>query len=146
MNVQATYIGQYVHSFDSKNRIFLPARFRHRNDAFILTRGLEQCLYLYDTTAWQKVLSKLEDMSLPNKAQERAFKRALLSGASEVSVDVQGRILLPQNLIGYAQIDSEVMIIGVGNRLELWNKKKWDKYFNETANVSFRRLAGKLEI
>ena len=140
------YIGQYVHSFDTKNRLFLPSRFRHRSALFILTRGLEECLYLYDTAAWQKVITKLEELSLPDKIEERAFKRALLSGANEVVPDNQGRILLPQNLIEYAAIGMEVMIIGVGNRLEIWDNKRWEKYFREKADASFRNMAAKLEI
>ncbi|OGS19358.1 MAG: division/cell wall cluster transcriptional repressor MraZ [Elusimicrobia bacterium RIFOXYA2_FULL_50_26] len=140
------YIGQYTHSFDSKNRLFLPSRFRTRSALFVLTRGLEECLYLYDTAAWQKVIIKLEELSLPDKIEERAFKRALLSGANEVVPDNQGRILLPQNLIEYAAIGKEVMIIGVGNRLEIWDSKRWEKYFREKADTSFRNMAAKLEI
>ena len=141
----STYIGQYIHSVDPKNRLFLPARFRHTK-TYILTRGLESCLYLYDPEGWEKVLQKLEDLTLPDKMQERAFKSALLSGAHEVSTDIQGRILVPQTLKEYAGIDEEVIIIGVGNRLEIWDKKRWDTYYKKEADVSFRDLAGKLEI
>jgi MraZ protein len=139
------YIGQYIHSLDSKNRVFLPVRFRSTNKKFILTRGLESCLFLYDLSSWEKVLQKLEELSLPDKTQERAFKRALLSGAHEAQPDFQGRILIPQPLKEYARIQSEIIIIGVGNRLEIWDHLKWNKYYQQQADVSFRNLAGKLE-
>ena len=146
MKKELLYIGQYYHSIDPKNRVFLPSKFRNRNEKFVVTRGLEGCLYLYDHEGWQKVLSKLETLTLPNKIDERAFKRALLSGANEVSCDFQGRLLVTQVLIDHAGISEEVMIIGVGNRLEIWDKKKWDKYYKTEAEVSFKAMAGKLEI
>lgn len=140
------YIGQYIHSLDSKNRIFLPARYRSKDKTFILTRGLETCLFLYDLQGWEKVLQKLEALSLPDKTQERAFKRALLSGANEAVPDFQGRVLVPQPLREYAKIKSDIIIIGVGSRLEIWEKEIWDEYYREHADVSFKGLAGQLEI
>ena len=140
------YIGQYIHTLDTKNRIFLPAKFRNKNKTFVITRGLESCLYLYDLDVWDKVLQKLEDLSLKNKLQERAFKRALLSGAHEVNTDFQGRILIPQALKDYAAIMEDIIIIGVGNRLEIWSHDRWKKYYRQHADVSFKNLAGKLEI
>lgn len=140
------YIGQFAHTLDSKNRVFLPARFRSKNKKFIITRGLESCLFLYDFLSWGKVLKKLEDLALPDKVQERAFKRALLSGAHEAEPDFQGRILIPQGLREYAKIGDEIIIIGVGNRLEIWGRAAWDKYYKQQADVSFRDLAGQLEI
>jgi MraZ protein len=140
------YIGQFIHSLDAKNRIFLPSRFRSKNKTFVVTRGLESCLYLYDLSGWEKVLQKLEGLSLPDKVQERAFKRALLSGAHEAAPDFQGRILIPQTLREYAGIGSDAIIIGVGNRLELWDTARWNEYYAKHADVSFKDLAGKLEI
>ncbi len=140
------YIGQYVHTVDIKNRVFLPAKFRAKNKKFIITRGLESCLYLYDISVWEKVLEKLDNLSLKNKLQERAFKRALLSGAHEITPDFQGRIIIPQALKGYAAINSEIIIIGVGNRLEVWDHGSWKKYYKAHADLSFKTLAGKLEI
>lgn len=140
------YIGQYIHALDTKNRVFLPVKFRGKNKVFVITRGLESCLYLYDAAVWKKVLEKLDNLSLKNKLQERAFKRALLSGAHEVTPDSQGRILIPQALKGYASIVSNIIIIGVGNKLEIWDREAWEKYYEQHADVSFRSLAGKLEI
>ncbi|MFH1369323.1 MAG: division/cell wall cluster transcriptional repressor MraZ [Elusimicrobiota bacterium] len=140
------YIGQFEHILDLKKRIFLPARFRGKSRAFILTKGLDQSLYLYNPKEWEKVLTKLEELSLPNKMQQRAFKRVLLSGAHEISPDKQGRILIPQSLCEYANIRAEVMIIGVGSRIELWNKANWEKYYKMQANAYFKNLSGKLEL
>jgi len=140
------YIGQYTHTLDTKNRIFLPAKFRSKNKSFVITMGLEGCLYLYDIPVWNKVLQKLEDLPLKDKLQERAFKRALLSGAHEINPDAQGRILLPQALREYAGVGEDAIIIGVGNRLEIWDHKRWKQYCKKHADVSFKNLAAKLEI
>jgi MraZ protein len=111
-----------------------------------MTRGLESCLFLYDIPSWEKVVQKLEELALPDKMQERAFKRALLSGAHEAEPDFQGRILIPQGLREYASIQDEIIIIGVGTRLEIWDSAAWNKYYKQHADVSFKNLAGQLEI
>lgn len=140
------YIGQYEHTIDSKKRVFLPAQFRDKIKSFIITKGLDQSLYLYNEKEWEKVLTKLEELSLPNKIQQRAFKRVLLSGAHQISPDAQGRILIPQALVEYANIKGDLMIIGVGSRIELWNKANWNKYYKLQANTYFKNLSGKLEL
>ena len=145
-NGEIMYIGQYSHSMDPKNRLFIPPKFREKNKTLIITKGLEESLYLYSHEEWKKVLRKLEDLSVPNKMQQRAFKRVLLSGAHELILDKHGRVLIPQNLCDYAKIDTDVMIIGVGNRVELWNKSKWEKYYRSQANTYFKNLAGKLDL
>src|SRR3989339_466133 len=107
------YIGKFFHSIDEKNRLFLPVDFRGgKHESFVCAQGLEGCLYLYDRRSWQRVLEKLENLSLADKVEERAFKRAFLSGAFEVSADVQGRLLIPQHLREYAKIKNETAIIG----------------------------------
>lgn len=143
---KSMFIGQFEYAIDTKKRVFLPAKFRSGNKSFILTKGLDQSLYLYNSAEWQKVLRKLEELSLPNKIQQRAFKRVLLSGAHKIAPDNQGRILIPQALCDYAGIKNEVMIIGVGNRIEVWNRKNWDKYYKLQANAYFKNLSGKLEL
>jgi MraZ protein len=140
------YIGQYKHTIDPKNRLFIPAVFRGKIKSFILTQGLEGCLFLYDPDGWQKVLSKLDDLSLPDKMQERAFKRALLSGAYQITPDFQGRILIPKSLKEFAGIKIDAVILGVGTRVEIWDQKKWNSYYKQRADSSFKTLAGKLEI
>ena len=140
------YIGQYNHTIDPKNRLFLPSALRGKAKSFILTQGLEGCMFLYDMQIWKKVLNKLENLSLSDKMQERAFKRALLSGAHELYVDTQGRVLIPKNLKEFAKIKLEVVIIGVGNKIEIWDEPMWKKYFKDKAEVSLKQLADKLEI
>jgi MraZ protein len=140
------YIGQYFYTIDSKNRLFLPVIFRKNAKKFILTQGLEGCLFLYDLQVWDKVLNKLENLSLADKTQERAFKRALLSGAHEVYVDKQGRILMPKNLKEFAKMKIDVVVVGVGNRVEIWDEPRWKNYFKTTAEKSLKDLAEKLEI
>lgn len=143
------YIGQYSHTIDPKNRLFIPPKFRGKNKFFIITKGLDESLYFYSPDEWQKVLRKLEDLSVPNKMQQRAFKRVLLSGAHELTLDRHGRVLIPKNLCEYAKIarsGSEVMIIGVGSRVELWDRQKWEKYYKSQADAYFRGLAGKLDL
>lgn len=140
------YIGEYSHAIDAKNRLFLPARLRAKSKSFIITKGLDESLHLYSQEAWKSVLRKLEDLSVPNKLQQRAFKRVLLSGAHELLPDKHGRILIPKNLCEYAGLDSEVRIIGVGNRIELWDKSKWEKYYKNQANAYFKNMAGKLDL
>ena len=140
------YIGQFEHTIDIKNRLFLPSKYRQKKGLFVLTRGLELCLSLYDIQSWEKVLVRLESMQLKNKIEERAFKRALLSGAHEVSPDVQGRVLIPQVLMEYARLKNDIAIIGVGDRLELWDAKNWQQYYQKEADTSFKNLAGELDI
>ncbi|HBU68901.1 MAG TPA: division/cell wall cluster transcriptional repressor MraZ [Elusimicrobia bacterium] len=146
MKNKLLYLGQYLHSVDKKNRLFLPSKFRSKKSKYIVSKGLEGCLYLYDSEGWDKVILKLENLSLPDKKEERAFKRALFSGAGEVECDSQGRILLPQALVSYAAIKSQATIIGVGNRLEIWDSARWEKYQKENAEVSLKNMASKMEI
>jgi MraZ protein len=141
------YIGKYFHSIDGKSRLFLPASFRGgKNEVFVCAQGLEGCLYVYARGYWQRVLEKLENLSVADKVEERAFKRAFLSGAFEVSPDIQGRLLIPQHLREYAKIKSEAAIIGVGNRIEVWDRKIWEAYYKDQADFSFKNMASKMEL
>lgn len=140
------YIGKFLHLIDSKNRVFLPVKFRQKSKKFFIVQGLESCLYLYDLPRWQSVIDKLGNLGLSDKSQERAFKRALLSNAHEISPDSQGRILIPQDHKDYAKLLSEIIFIGVGNRLEVWSKENWDRYHDEHLRGALQNLAGKLEI
>jgi MraZ protein len=141
------YIGKYFHSIDGKNRLFLPANFRGgRNEVFVCAQGLEGCLYVYAKQSWQRVLEKLENLSVADKIEERAFKRAFLSGAFEVSADLQGRVLIPQHLRDYAKIKNEAAVIGVGTRIEVWDRKIWEAYYKDQADFSFKNMASKLEL
>ncbi|AGK97738.1 MAG: division/cell wall cluster transcriptional repressor MraZ [Clostridium sp.] len=122
------FIGEYQHAIDSKNRIIIPSKFREElGDAFILTKGLDGCLYAYTMEEWKLLESKLKKLPLTNR-NARAFVRFFFSGANEVTVDKQGRSLVPQNLLEYASINKEIVSIGVSTRIEIWSKEKWKEY------------------
>lgn len=122
------FIGEYEHALDSKNRIIIPSKFREEiGDNFVLTKGLDGCLYAYPLNEWKVLEEKLKKLPLTSK-DARAFVRFFFSGANEISIDKQGRALIPQNLIKYADINKELVSIGVSTRIEIWSKEKWNEY------------------
>ncbi|NFK05402.1 division/cell wall cluster transcriptional repressor MraZ, partial [Clostridium botulinum] len=124
------FIGEYNHGLDTKNRIIIPAKFREElGKNFVLTKGLDGCLYVYPKSQWEVLQKKLETLPLTNK-NARAFVRFFFSGAHELELDKQGRTLIPQNLLEYGQIQKEIVSIGVSNRIEIWSKEKWEEYNN----------------
>lgn len=139
------FTGFYCHKLDSKNRVFIPAKMRKGVVDFMLTTGLDGCLYIYPRKNWESIINKFENLSLKNKYEERAFKRAFFSNAVESEVDSQGRILVPQNLREQANIKKDMVILGVSSRLELWSKEKWNKYSLYAKTIS-DRLKSKLEL
>ena len=138
------FLGEYQHSLDSKGRIIVPAKLREElGTRFIATKGLDNCLFLYPLDEWRTIEAKVR--SLPfTKADVRSFARFLFSGASELEIDKQGRILLPPNLRDYAGIEKDLIIIGVGARVEIWASDKWEQY-NLTAASSYEKIAENLE-
>ena len=121
-------IGEYEHSLDAKGRLIMPAKLRtDMGEKFIITKGLDGCLFVFSQIEWSNFESKLKELPLTNK-NARDFVRFFLSGATECEIDKQGRFLLVNTLREYAEITKEVIIIGVGTRLEIWNKDKWKKY------------------
>ena len=121
-------IGEYRHNIDAKNRISLPAKFRKEmGKKVFVTRGLDNCLSVYTEKSWKNILSKLEGLSM-SKASERGFNRFMLSGATEVSVDSLGRILVPDYLQEFAGIDKKVVWTGAGDRAEMWSEDAWGQY------------------
>lgn len=121
-------MGEYLHSIDDKGRVILPAKFREELGAsFVVTKGLDHCLFVYDQKEWAILEGKLKQLPLA-KPEARAFVRFFFSGGAEISCDKQGRVLLPNNLREYAHIDKDVVIIGVSNRVEIWDKTTWDAY------------------
>ncbi len=133
-------MGEYQHSLDKKGRIILPARFRELlGEKFVITRGLDNSLFVYPQEEWKSLENKLKALPF-TKADARAFTRFFFSGAVECETDKQGRVLIPNNLREYAFLDKEVVVIGVSNRMEIWSKEKWLKYTNE-ANLSFEKIA-----
>lgn len=118
-------IGEYEHTLDTKGRISMPAKLKKdMGDTFILTKGLDGCLFAFSEQEWFEFESKLKTLPLSDK-NSRNFVRFFLSGATECEIDKQGRFLIPSNLRKSASLDKEAVIIGVGTRLEIWNKSIW---------------------
>lgn len=121
-------IGEYFHTIDIKKRLALPAKFRRElGKSLIVTRGVDNCLVVYTEGEWRKIAEKLA--SLPeSKPEARTYRRLILSGAMLVKLDSLGRILIPENLKGYAELKKKVVICGLFNRLEIWDSSNWEKY------------------
>ena len=122
------FIGEYRHTFDAKNRISLPAKFRKGlGKTVIVTRGLDRCLFVYPMQAWKKEAEKLAQYST-GSAAGRGLSRLMLSGASEADVDSAGRILVPDYLKSFATLSTKTVVAGVNERVELWDEDAWDTY------------------
>lgn len=133
-------IGEYEHTIDSKGRLILPAKIREDiGENFVITKGLDGCLFGFSKNEWNNFEEKLKTLPLTNK-NARDFVRFFLSGAIEAEVDKQGRFLIPSNLREYASLDKEAVITGVGTRIEIWNKDKW-KAYNSEENLSADQIA-----
>lgn len=128
-------IGEYEHSLDVKGRLIMPAKIREDvGEKFIITKGLDGCLFGFSINEWANFEEKLKTLPLTNK-NARDFVRFFLSGAVDCEIDKQGRFLVASNLREYASMEKEVVIIGVGTRIEFWSKDKWKKY-NSSDNIS----------
>ena len=133
-------IGEYEHSLDAKGRLIMPAKLREDiGEKFIVTKGLDGCLFGFSQAEWNNFQEKLKTLPLTNK-NARDFVRFFLSGAIECEIDKQGRFLIASNLREYAEMEKEVAIIGVGTRIEIWDKEKW-KAYNSEENISADEIA-----
>lgn len=133
-------IGEYEHTLDVKGRLIMPAKLRDSiGENFIVTKGLDGCLFGFSKEEWANFEEKLKSLPLTNK-NARDFVRFFLSGAIECEIDKQGRFLIASNLREYATMEKEVVIIGVGTRIEFWDKAKWKEY-NNSENVSADQIA-----
>lgn len=136
------FIGEYQHAIDNKNRMIIPSKFRDSlGEGFVLTKGLDGCLYAYTLEEWKVLEEKLKKLPLTSK-DARAFVRFFFSGANEIDIDKQGRALIPQNLLEYAEIKKEIVSIGVSTRIEIWAKEKWEEYNSQ--NIDFDGIAEKM--
>lgn len=125
------FIGEYHFNLDDKNRIFIPTEFRSLlKDKLIINRGIERCLFVYPTDEWNKVVNKLNTLSFTKKVN-REFSRMFMSGAYYKEMDSQGRVTIDKLLVEYAGLSKECVIIGVGERIEIWDKKAWLEYYQE---------------
>jgi MraZ protein len=122
------FLGEYTYSIDDKKRLAIPPKFRKLLGAkAVITRGLDQCLFMYSAKEWQILADKLSKLPLA-QADARGFARLMLAGAMEVDLDKLGRILMPDYLKGYASLSKKVVMAGVYNRVEIWDEIKWEEY------------------
>lgn len=124
------FMGEYNYTIDDKGRLTIPAKMRDQlGHDFIITRGLDKCLFVYPKEEWNNVINKYKE--LPNTKDARNFMRFFLSGATQNEFDKQGRINIANSLIKYANLNKECVIIGVNDRLEIWDKEAWDKFITD---------------
>jgi len=148
IRMAAMFIGEYFHNLDDKGRLAIPKKFRAAlAKGAVVTRGLDDCLFLYTMAEWKVLAEKLA--SLPfSQANTRAFARLMLAGAMDVALDKQGRVVLPEYLRGYAGLKKEITVAGLYNRLELWDTRKWSDYTirTESARNEIAEQLGELGI
>jgi MraZ protein len=138
------FYGEYKHALDTKGRIILPSRFRdvareNNIERFFVTRGLERCVFMFSEYEWRAIEQKFKSLSF-TKEQSRNFNRMFFAGAADVVPDKQGRFIVPQNLKEHANIKGATVIIGVSNRIEIWDQDSWQEFFNKS-NQSFEQTA-----
>jgi MraZ protein len=141
------FYGEYDHTLDPKGRLIIPSKFRdvfkeYRIETFVITRGLDRCLFVFTSDVWREQELKFKQMPF-TRGESRQFNRLYFSGAYEASCDKQGRILVPPYLKEYADIKDRVMIVGVSDRFEIWAYDKWKSYFKDSLS-SFENIAEKL--
>lgn len=136
-------MGEYQHSIDDKGRLIIPAKFRDAlGSTFVVTRGLDNCLFVYPEQEWELMEQKLKALPLM-KSDARAFTRFFLAGATECELDKQGRVNIPSNLREHAKLDKDCVVIGVSSRVEIWSKENWQSYA-EKSEEAFDEIAEKL--
>lgn len=134
------FIGEYNHTLDKKGRIIIPSKFRpNLGEKFIMTKGLDNCLFIYPMGEWEKFEDKLKTLPLTNR-DARAFVRFFFAGATECSLDKQGRILIPANLRSHSNLEKDAIVIGVSTRIEIWSEDDWEDYTNDD-NLSYESIA-----
>lgn len=142
---EGMFYGEYQHTVDSKGRVIIPSKFREGlGDKFIITKGLDNCLFAYSNDEWKNIESKLRSLPFTDK-DVRAFVRFFFAGATECEIDKQGRILIPINLREYGGFNKDIYVIGVSSRVEIWDKSKWDEYSGDD-NISPDKIAEKMSM
>ena len=128
------FMGEFHHNIDEKGRLIIPSKFRDElGKKFIVTRGIEECLFVYSLDEWNKMVDDLKSLPFTRK-DARTFTRMFLSGATECELDNNGRINIPSPLINYAVLEKECVVIGVNDRLEIWSNQKYEDFFNTNIN------------
>ena len=137
---QFMFMGEYQHNIDSKGRLIVPVKFREElGTKFVLTRGMDGCLFGYPQHEWEILEEKLKELPLAKK-DTRAFVRFFYSAATECEIDKQGRINIPATLRSHANLDKYCAVIGVSNRIEIWDEEKW-REFSDEAEGNFDQIA-----
>jgi MraZ protein len=128
------FMGEYHHTIDEKGRIIIPSKFREDlGEKFIITRGIENCLFVYSLSSWEKITNKLEALPFTKK-DARQFVRFFLSGATTAEFDKQGRVNITSPLISYANLQKDCVVIGTGDRLEIWSQEDWNAFFDSASS------------
>lgn len=136
------FMSEYNHTIDTKGRLIVPSKFRDQlGDEFVVTKGMDGCLFVYANEDWTTFEQKLTSLPLINK-EARKFARFFLAGAAQVEVDKQGRILLPANLRDFAGLEKDVVLVGVGSRIEIWSRENWE---NMDADSNMDDIAATME-
>ena len=136
------FMSEYNHTVDTKGRLIVPSKFREQlGDEFVVTKGMDGCLFVYANDDWSAFEQKLTSLPLINK-EARKFARFFLAGAAQVEVDKQGRILLPANLREFAGLEKDVVLVGVGSRIEIWSRENWE---NMDADSDMDDIAATME-
>ena len=137
------FMGEFQHSIDPKGRLIVPVKYRDElGDIFVVTKGLDNCLFVYPMAEWKNMEEKLRALPF-TQADARTFSRFFFSGAAECEIDKQGRILLPPPLRAYAKLDKDVVLIGVSTRVEIWDKEAWELY-SAQAGQDYESIAEKI--
>ena len=128
------FMGEYHHTIDDKGRLIIPSKFRSElGESFVITRGLENCLFVYSLVEWNKIVDRLKKLPFTKK-DARNFTRFFLSGATVTELDKQGRANISSTLIDFANLEKECIVIGVNDRLEIWSKDGWENFFNANSD------------
>ena len=136
------FMSEYNHTVDTKGRLIVPSKFREQlGEEFVVTKGMDGCLFVYANEDWSAFEQKLTSLPLINK-EARKFARFFLAGAAQVEVDKQGRILLPANLREFAGLEKDVVLVGVGSRIEIWSRENWE---NMDADSDMDDIAATME-
>ncbi len=142
-----SFLGEYESTIDTKGRFLLPAAFKKQlGDAvtqFVINRGFEKCLTLYPQQSWEPIFANISNLN-DFDPKVRTFRRYFLNGASPVELDSAGRLLLPKNLMAHAALDKDIVLVSALNKIEIWDKKTYEQFFNEMTNESFSALANEV--
>ena len=137
------FLGEFQHNLDYKGRVSVPKKFRRQlTKGSILTKGLDRCLFLYTKNSWEKLANRIKELPVTGK-DARAFGRYLFTGATEIDFDQLGRIAIPEYLRTYAGLKKETTIVGVLERIEIWDKKRWER-MRKTIEATGEEIAEKL--